>query len=783
MLNETDKFLINDGIKTETITWEELQADLYAAPVIDTVALSEDDTAGDRFTNQSFTTRVVMSEDGKPPSSKGIRAKVGNDLKYKFGPIQSVNDKTVTYSDPANFSSSNDTVRTPEDAFNGTFGKDGNGDFNFADTENTGIGKQIQFTFPEPLFVAPGVEFGFLSDGTSKQQINYTISGIDYSESIIAKDIYESGPTAVTLAGGLTGTIFNVQNDDDNKDVEAYQKYLEPYLVPGNNIKCKASFMIVFNGPFEFIRFEAISQSSSARAKVFGFWLGDHWLDDSLGATELFFDDSLANNVANVKTTDIVNEVGNGDDGVGSVAFTQYIGDELGSTQNKIVLSQIEPNWDAGSDLSSPADTAFQYLVLDNDLNVTGLQADKPDFTPFTGLAAQVQFGSNLGTADTPDTVLLEGTSIGTEVQATNGINPDSTKESNPITPVITAPIIGPITVVGTMTGVDYTQYIRIVDMNGRELSEQDMVDEGFNRNGERTDVFDGNEGQRYYRGKVATPQDDRSIRFIFKPPTPIKIQGLFEIKCGFHGTHRDGTIYINDEPILTLTSHDGDPQWFSVSYEGLIKEIRVEQDLMTEKNKTVSVNAMKVDGEYLIGSQPVTYLEFNSSTDFDKFSLFDYIEECDASGNLLDATGTIGEALPAQNRITLTENNANWSVGSYVKKILTGYSFTPLYLENPEDVIKFNAIKESLDSYEGDRLNFRAELRKRLVENGFTMIDIFNLGLLKREDVVPWSADTGYEQGALVSYNDEYWFALSSSYNNSPDDNDPLDWEDLILR
>ncbi len=436
MLNPTDKLLVNDGTITETITLDEfLNEVITAPPVISTVNLSEDDPSGDRFTNQSFTTTVVMSEDGKPPSSKGIRAKVGNDLKYKFGPIQSVNDKAVAYSDPANFNSSNDTVRTPEDAFNGTFGHNDGGDWNFADTSNQGSGKQIQFTFPEPLFVESDVEFGFLTDGNAIEQIDYSISGIDYSASINAANEYNGSPKTITLEGGLTGTIFNIKLDDTSKDTAAYQKYVEPYFVPGNKIKCKANYIVLFNGPFEFVKFESISQTSTARAKVFGFWLGDHWLNDSLGATELFFDDSLANDVANVKTTDTVNEVGNGNDGVGSVAFTQYIGDQLGSTQNKIVLSQIEPNWDAGSDLSSPADTAQQYLVLDNDLNVTGLQANKPDFTPFTGLTAQIQFGSNLGTADTPDTVIPEGTSIETEVQATNGINPDSTKESNMITP------------------------------------------------------------------------------------------------------------------------------------------------------------------------------------------------------------------------------------------------------------------------------------------------------------------------------------------------------------
>jgi len=39
------------------------------------------------------------------------------------------------------------------------------------------------------------------------------------------------------------------------------------------------------------------------------------------------------------------------------------------------------------------------------------------------------------------------------------------------------------------------------------------------------------------------------------------------------------------------------------------------------------------------------------------------------------------------------------------------------------------------------------------------------------------WQAGTGYSEGAFVQHDGHYWLALSSSYDNSPDDNDPLDW------
>ena len=47
-------------------------------------------------------------------------------------------------------------------------------------------------------------------------------------------------------------------------------------------------------------------------------------------------------------------------------------------------------------------------------------------------------------------------------------------------------------------------------------------------------------------------------------------------------------------------------------------------------------------------------------------------------------------------------------------------------------------------------------------------------------EDATVWANNTGYEDADIVTYGGEYWFALSSSYNNSPDDNDPEDWISL---
>ena len=46
----------------------------------------------------------------------------------------------------------------------------------------------------------------------------------------------------------------------------------------------------------------------------------------------------------------------------------------------------------------------------------------------------------------------------------------------------------------------------------------------------------------------------------------------------------------------------------------------------------------------------------------------------------------------------------------------------------NPEDVEKFNAIVEAFEGYEDERTNYRAVLRQRLLDMGFTEGDIINL-------------------------------------------------------
>ncbi len=47
-----------------------------SAPVIASISLANDTPGGDRFTSKSFTTNIVMTDDGIPNSDKQLKAQV-----------------------------------------------------------------------------------------------------------------------------------------------------------------------------------------------------------------------------------------------------------------------------------------------------------------------------------------------------------------------------------------------------------------------------------------------------------------------------------------------------------------------------------------------------------------------------------------------------------------------------------------------------------------------------------------------------------------------------------
>ena len=69
------------------------------------------------------------------------------------------------------------------------------------------------------------------------------------------------------------------------------------------------------------------------------------------------------------------------------------------------------------------------------------------------------------------------------------------------------------------------------------------------------------------------------------------------------------------------------------------------------------------------------------------------------------------------------------------------------------------------------------ASAQEFYVKNNSGRVSTARLLETAMEIATAWQAATGYAEGAFVEHDGVYWYALSSSYDNSPDDNDPLDW------
>jgi hypothetical protein len=316
-----------------------------------------------------------------------------------------------------------------------------------------------------------------------------------------------------------------------------------------------------------------------------------------------------------------------------------------------------------------------------------------------------------------------------------NGIVPDSTKKSNLITPGrVVKYHIGPIISVGSTSsggsgGVNYSDYAKIIDLK-TGLEYTGSFHSVSQPESDLKYIFDGDESTRTYAFN-----HNQWLGFRFKPPSPIIADGLIEIKAGFHSAAPRGKLIINDEVIAEFSAKDSNPQWFSATYTGLIYKIEVEQtnEYDSHKSKTFAINAFKIGGEYLDEEKPVTTLDFADGTDLSASSFYDHLQETDDDGNPLIATGILGIVSPTgfPNRITLTEINSDWNVGSYVESYEDPYgTYTPLYLENSEDVIKFNTIKTALDSYKENLQQYRVNLTQRLYTTGFSAAEISAMNL-----------------------------------------------------
>ena len=89
----------------------------------------------------------------------------------------------------------------------------------------------------------------------------------------------------------------------------------------------------------------------------------------------------------------------------------------------------------------------------------------------------------------------------------------------------------------------------------------------------------------------------------------------------------------------------------------------------------------------------------------------------------------------------------------------------------------KFNEVKTALVNYTTNRLLYRAALITRLSAAGFSTQELDSIDVININSATTWNSNFNYQGDNIVIHDNKYWYALSHSYNNSPDINDPDDW------
>lgn len=419
MLNDTDKFLVNDGTKTETITWDQLQQEIITPPEIDSVVLSEDEPeSSKRFTNEAFTTTIVMADDGTPESTKSIRGWVegslipvspesdeivgvsGDGLTLTFSSDQELSQFAagdVIQQDNADLHSSTASQLDPSDTVGGSITNEGlTFTASTASTYSRSIvtvetDERVQFEMTVDS-IGSGALIGFSQEGTDGSP-GPTIVGAVYDSTgnFRYTNNWSSGAVGASYT---TGDIVGATLDNSTGEVTFYK-----------NGARQGAVTIDINQP---MKLYVHSNNGQVTA--------------NFGADGFTYPVDGFSNFQRLEPSGIVGSV-----------------DAAGLT---LTMSKVFGDWgpaNSGRYAVGPAKAGGytkEYLVLDSNLNVTGLQSAETAFTPVNTLAPKIQFGSTLGTADAPDDVLPAGTTIQTEVKAESSPTDFDTQVSNLITPI-----------------------------------------------------------------------------------------------------------------------------------------------------------------------------------------------------------------------------------------------------------------------------------------------------------------------------------------------------------
>jgi hypothetical protein len=392
---DADLYLVNRTGTDYKATGAEVKAILATAPVVVSVTLADSPQAT-RFTSATFASTVSLVE-GMPVSTKGIKAWVEGALKSAVltDGITSVTSITAT---SVSVASGTATLNATPDGQLGT------------SRDPQAIVDGIVSLASSCRF-APGVG------------VEVTVTGVNIAAGSLLAGCYIISSGADTVNNKYRWTLTEVNGSPVS--ITSSDPVLHSGIACGvaklflpSNVGAITSFKCAF---------PAIPGSSTI---VAGF---DSGYSESLSRLTFATNTGLAQLAAGDALTEVTS-TGTAGDATGTVGAVDV-------TATTITLAATAGTWDVGSKVKGPLKaptggaTVKMYCQLNAGLTVTDLQSADPGYTTVTGAGPYtLTWPATMPTGNPPDVDLPAGTSLTTEVQATNSVG-TSTKTSNTITP------------------------------------------------------------------------------------------------------------------------------------------------------------------------------------------------------------------------------------------------------------------------------------------------------------------------------------------------------------
>lgn len=390
-VQDADLLLINRAGVDYKCTFADWKASQSKAPDVGTVTLADDAPGGNRFTSQTFTSTVTMTDDGTPASTKGIKAWVEGTLTVTTTPATDVITAVggTTTSPVLTFASSKDLAKF---AVGDDIRQNAGG-------IPTGVGFTV-YTSRTLYDNIPDIK----AHATLQTDLRPHVEAGVYAYFLPTFTVYPPGQPAIFLgsAPGLGLGGFSVRTTHDT------------WVYIGGNID--------FTDPSSF---ERVTISSTLPSSTFVYGVDVKFMLVHIRGGD-------KNTPPNAPYTLVSVNDGTPHGVVGSI----------NAGANQMTLSISAGSWGPpgsgyygiGKPKTSTIANAKLYAKLNATLNVTDLQSADPGYTAFTGLTPRLTFPALLPSGNAPDKDLPAGTTLQTEVYATNA-NGSDTAQSAKLTP------------------------------------------------------------------------------------------------------------------------------------------------------------------------------------------------------------------------------------------------------------------------------------------------------------------------------------------------------------